>query len=194
MMRHCYLLFLILFTALVSAESYRGFLLTKDGYQLTGYLNVLQYSPGGNIITFTNDFGDEYHIHPFLVSGFGFNYRGESMRFVSRQHEGMWYFLQEEVRGKSISLFRLPKGGGRWVDDSMLRLFSTQPPEYYLEYGQGQFLAVPRSGYKRNLREFLSEASPGLAKKIGSKGYRYRDLRAIVVEFNERSSRKRRRL
>ncbi|CAH0999544.1 hypothetical protein LEM8419_00844 [Neolewinella maritima] len=193
-MRHYYLLILILFSSLASAESFRGFLLTKDGYQLTGYLNVLQYSPGGNIITFTNDFGDEYSIHPFLVSGFGFNYNGESMRFVSRQHEGMWYFLQEEVRGRSISLFRLPKGGGRWVDDSMLRMFSTPPPEYYLEYGQGEFLAVPRGGYKRNLREFLREASPELAKKIGSRGYRYRNMDAIVTEFNERSTRRRRRL
>ena len=193
-MRQLYLLTVFLLSLSLSAESYRGFLLTKDGYQLTGYLNVLQYSPGGNLITFTNDFGDEYHIHPFLVSGFGFNYNGESMRFVSRQHEGMWYFLQEEVRGRTISLFRLPKGGGRWVDDSMLRFFSTPPAEYYLEYGQRQFLAVPRAGYKRNLREFFAEASPALAKKIGSRGYRYKDMHDIVREFNERTGRKRRRL
>ncbi len=193
-MRHGYLLAFLLFSTLSFAESYRGFLLTKDGLQLTGYLNVLQYSPGGNIITFTNDFGDEYQIHPFLVSGFGFNYKGEAMRFVSRRHEGMWYFLQEEVRGRSISLFRLPRGGGRWVDDSMLRLFTDPPPEYYIEYAQGKFLAVPRSGYKRNLREFFREAFPELARKVGSKGYRYRDLHAIVTEFNLNSSRKRRRL
>ena len=193
-MRQLYLLTVFLLSLSLSAESYRGFLLTKDGYQLTGYLNVLQYTPGGNLITFTNDFGDEYHIHPFLVSGFGFNYNGEPMRFVSRQHEGMWYFLQEEVRGRTISLFRLPKGGGRWVDDSMLRFFSTPPAEYYLEYGQRQFLAVPRAGYKRNLREFFAEASPALAKKIGSRGYRYKDIHAIVREFNERTGRKRRRL
>lgn len=193
-MRQLYLLFFLLLTTLASAESFRGFLLTKDGYQLTGYLNVLQYSPGGNLITFTNDFGDEYMIHPFLVQGFGFNYKGEPMRFVSRRHEGMWYFLQEEVRGKTVSLFRLPTGSNRWVDDSMLRLFSEQPPEYYLEYGQGKFLAVPRGGYKRNLREFFREASPALSGKIGSRGYRYKDMHAIVREFNERSNRKRRRL
>ncbi|MCP9235917.1 hypothetical protein [Lewinella sp. JB7] len=193
-MRQLYLLPFLLLPVLLPAESYRGFLLTKDGHQLTGYLNVLQYSPGGNIITFTNDFGDEYQIHPFLVSGFGFNYHGEAMRFVSRRHEGMWYFLQEEVRGRAISLFRLPKGSGRWVDDSMLRLFREPPPEYYLEYGQGQFLPVPRGGYKRNLRAFFRQASPELAGKIGSRGYRYRDLHAIVTEFNTRSNRKRRRL
>jgi hypothetical protein len=175
-------------------NAYRGFLVTKDGHQLTGYLNVLQYAPGGNIITFTNDFGDEYIIHPFLVSGFGFNYDGETMRFVSRRHEGMWFFLQEEIRGRSISLFRLPRGGGHWVDDSMLRLFSSPPPEYYLEYGQGQFLGVPRMGYKRTLRQFFAETNPALADKIGSRGYRYRNLDTIVRECNELRSRKRRRL
>jgi hypothetical protein len=193
-MRQLYLLLFLLTATYLSAESFRGFLLTKDGYQLTGYLNILQYSPGGNIINFTNDFGDVYTIHPFLVQGFGFNYRGEPMRFVSRRHEGLWYFLQEEVRGKQVSLFRLPRGGSRWVDDSMLSLFTQQPPEYYFEHGRGQFLAVPRGGYKRNLREFFRESHPQLSKKIGKKGYRYRDMAAIVKECNERSKRKRRRM
>lgn len=194
-MRHIYLcLFLLICSLTAGAESYRGFLLTKDGVQLTGYLNVLQYSPGGNIITFTNDFGDEYTIHPFLVSGFGFNYEGKPMRFVSRYHEGLWYFLQEEVRGARINLFRLPQGRGGWVDDSMLRLFRVQPPEYYFEYGRGEFHPVPRSGYKRNLREFFRTANPRLAAKIGRKGYRYRDMATIVAEHNLRGNRKRRRM
>ena len=193
-MRQLYLTAILLFPLCLFAESYRGFLLTKDGHQLTGYLNVLVYSVSGNVITFTNDFGDEYTIHPFLVSGFGFNYDGKPLRFVSRRHEGMWYFLQEDVSGRSVSLFRLPRGGSRWIDDSMLRLFSEPPPEYYLEFGQGQFLAVPRTGYKRRLRDFFQDASPGLASKIGKRGYRYRDLPAIVQEFNERSRRKRKRL
>ncbi|THH40329.1 hypothetical protein [Neolewinella litorea] len=193
-MRQLYLLVFLLLTATVSADSFRGFLLTKDGYQLTGYLNILQYAPGGSLITFTNDFGDEYTIHPFLVSGFGFNYRGKPLRFVSRRHEGLWYFLQEEVRGRAVSLFRLPRGSGPWLDDRMLRVFSSPPPEYYFEYGQGKFLPIPRSGYKRNLRQFFRQASPQLADKIGSRGYRYRNMAEIVTEFNAQSNRKRRRL
>ena len=193
-MRHLYLLVFLLFTTPAFADSFRGFLMTKDGYQLTGYLNILQYAPGGNIITFTNDFGDEYTIHPFLVSGFGFNFNGEPMRFVSRRHEGLWYFLQEEVSGKGVTLFRLPRGGGEWLDDRMLRLFRDPPPEYYFEYGQGKFLPVPRGGYKRTLRDFFRQRNADLAAKIGTRGYRYRDMHAIVAEFNSRSDRKRRRL
>ncbi|WP_116127092.1 hypothetical protein [Lewinella sp. IMCC34183] len=193
-MRHLYLLAFLLVAAPGFADSFRGFLLTRDGYQLTGYLNILQYSPGGNTITFTNDFGDEYVIHPFLVKGFGFNYEGEAMRFVSRRHEGLWYFLQEEVQGRGITLFRLPQGGASWLDDRMLRLFRDPPPEYYFEYGEGKFLPVARMGYKRTLRQFFRQASPALADKIGSRGYRYRNMHEIVAEFNERSLRKRRRL
>lgn len=193
-MRHLYLLIFIVFASGLSAASYRGFLLTKDGYQLTGYLNVLQYSPGGNIITFTNDFGDVYTIHPFLVRGFGFKYKGESIRFVSRRHSGFWFFLQEEQAGRAINLLRLPDGTNRWVDDRLLRLFRTPPPRYYLEYGEGQILPVARNGYKRTLRDFFRDASPELADKIGSRGYRYRDMGLIVAEFNERSASRRRRL
>ena len=66
------------------ADSYRGFLLTKDDYQLTGYFNGIEYSPYGNFMTFTNDFGDVYAIHPMLVKGFGFTEDGKSVRYVSR--------------------------------------------------------------------------------------------------------------
>lgn len=188
------LLFLILLSFSLSAESLRGFLLTKDDYQLTGYFSVLEYSPTGNLITFTNDFGDVYSIHPMLVKGFGFSKDGTSFRFVSRFHEGQWFFLHEEVPGRALSLYRLPDGSNNWVDDSMLRLFSSPPPTYYFLYGDRKILPVPRVGFKRLLREFFSDASPDLAARIGKKGYRYRDLATIVKEFNLNSGQRRRRL
>jgi hypothetical protein len=178
----------------LGAESLRGFLLTKDNYQLTGYFNVLQYSPTGNLITFTNDFGDVYSIHPMLVKGFGFSKDGTSFRFISRFHEGQWFFLHEEVFGRALSLYRLPDGSNNWVDDSVLRLFQTPPATYYFLYGEGKLLAIPRVGYKRTLRDFFEKASPEMAGRIGKKGYRYRDLFDIVVQFNELKGRSRRRL
>ena len=93
-MRHIYTFLLVVALSFsLSAEAYRGFLLTKDDYQLTGYFNLIEYSPTGNFITFTNDFGDVYAIHPMLVKGFGFNEGGESVRYISRFHEGQWFFL-----------------------------------------------------------------------------------------------------
>ena len=40
----------------------------------------------------------------------------------------------------------------------------------------------------------MKERNPGLAKRIGKRGYRYRDLINIVAEYNVTSGRKRRRL
>ena len=104
-MRHLYTFLLVVALSFsLSAEAYRGFLLTKDDYQLTGYFNLIEYSPTGNFITFTNDFGDVYAIHPMLVKGFGFNEDGESIRYISRYHEGQWFFLREVEAGRHLRL------------------------------------------------------------------------------------------
>lgn len=187
------LLFFFSLTLSLSAEALRGFLLTKDNYQLTGYFNLLSYSPTGNLITFTNDFGDIYSIHPMLVKGFGFSKDGDSFRFVSRYHEGQWFFLREEVAGRSLSLYRLPDGSDQYVDDSMLRLFSLPPATYYFLYGDRKILPIPRTGFRRTLRDFFENTAPQLSAVIGKRGYRYRDLVTIVTEYNEiRGSRRRR--
>jgi len=56
-MRQLFTLVLIIgFWSAAQAAELRGFLLTKDNYQLTGYFNVIRYAPSGNLITFTNDF------------------------------------------------------------------------------------------------------------------------------------------
>ncbi len=194
-MRHTFtLLFIISLSCSLSAESLRGFLLTKDNYQLTGYFNLLEYSPTGNLITFTNDFGDIYSIHPMLVKGFGFSKDGTSFRFVSRFHEGQWFFLREEISGPALSLYRLPDGSDQYVDDRMLRLFAQQPATYYFLYGNRRILPIPRVGFRRALRDFFAESAPQLSAVVGKKGYRYKDLHTIVSEYNELKIRRRRRL
>jgi len=194
-MRTFYSLFLLLaLSVTLSASEYRGFLLTRDGIQLTGYFNLIQYSATGNYITFTNDFGDIYSIHPMLVRGFGFSKDGTSFRYISRFHNGQWYFLREEVYGRTLRLYRLPDNDNNWVDDSLLKLYTNPPPTFYIGYGEGKLLPVPRVGFKRTMRDFLATASPELARKIGKKGYRYRDLYAIIGQVNELTGRQRRRL
>ncbi len=194
-MRYFHTLLLVAFFSLsLCAEDYRGFLLTKDNHQLTGYFNLIEYSPTGNYITFTNDFGDVYSIHPMLVKGFGFNEDGQSIRFISRFFAGQWYFLRELASGRHISLYGLPDGSDRYVDDSMLRLFADPPPAYYLVNKRGEILPVPRVGYKKRLRQFMEQTNPELAKRVGKKGYRYKDMVNIVAEYNVTSGRRRRRL
>lgn len=188
------LIFIILCSATASAAELRGFLLTRDNYQLTGYFNVIRYAPTGNLITFTNDFGDVYSIHPMLVKGFGFSKDGLNYRFISRYHEGQWFFLRLEQDGRALRLFSLPDGSDQWVDDTMLQFFSEKPPAYWFEYGEQELLGIPRFGYKRIVKEFMEERSPSLAGKIGKKGFRYKDIHDIVNAYNELRGRRRRRL
>lgn len=192
-MRHLYLLLFLSCSLSLSAAQFRGFLLTKDGYKLTGYLEVVTYTLTGNTITFSNDFGDRYTIHPFLINGFGFSDDGESYRFVSRFSEGQWYFLQVVNDDRNLKLYSLPESR-KWVDDKLLRLISTPVPEYFIEPRGQTLIPVPRTAFKRVLREFCKPRYPELAKRIGKRGYRYKNIAGIIAEYNERNSRKRRRL
>jgi len=188
------LIFLLVFSWTANAAELRGFLLTHDNFELTGYFNIIRYAPSGNLITFTNDFGDVYSIHPMLVKGFGFSKNGLNYRFISRFHEGQWFFLRLEQDGRALRLFSLPDGSDQWVDDTMLRFFTDPPPTYWFEYGQQQLLGIPRFGFKRVVRAFMEENAPSLAGKIGKRGFRYKNIHEIVAAYNEMRRRKRRRL
>jgi len=193
--RYLFVLAIVFCISSLSAESFRGFLLTKDNYFLTGYINRIEYALTGVVIEFTNDFGDQYSIYPNLVNGFGFTKDGETFRYVSRYHEGRWLFLRALSTEGRLHLYRIPDGTKRWVDDSFLSLLPDQLPTYWLQFrGQVAFYPVRRSGFKRNLRALLADRAPALAAKIGSKGHRFRDLPKIVAAFNEQAKRSRKRL
>ena len=92
-----------------------------------------------------------------------------------------------------MSLYKLPDGTDKYVDASMLRRFATPPPTYYLRHGKDMY-PIPRAGFKRFMRDFMSNSNPNLASRIGRKGYRYKDIANIVAEYNVTSGRRRRRL
>ncbi|MEM9836391.1 MAG: hypothetical protein AAF828_07810, partial [Bacteroidota bacterium] len=133
----------------LGAESLRGFLLTKDNYRLTGYINKIEYSLTGIMIQFTNDFGDQYNIYPNLVNGFGFTNGGETFRYVSRYHEGRWLFLKAIDAGKRLSLFQSPDGKKRWVDDSFQTYVDNPLAEYWIQFRGNKLVPVQRAGFKR---------------------------------------------
>ncbi len=190
------LVFLLLNSAVIQAENFRGFLLTKDNYRLTGYINKIEYSLTGIVIQFTNDFGDRYRILPNLVKGFGFTAEdGEQHRYVSYYHQGRWLFLRSSsTAGKRLQLLTAPKGPKEFVDDSFQAYFAEPIPEYWLQLRGEEVLPVERTSFRRDLRAYLAATAPDLSMKIGKKGYRYRDLEFIVEEYNKRARRSSRRL
>ena len=179
-MRWIFTLFIsITVLSYVDAEAYRGFLHTKDDIHLTGYINFIQYRSNGLVIQFTNDFGDEYIIEPNRVAGFGFSADGdEVLRYVSRYHRGQWLFLRVVERGRKLDLYRVPDNNRRWVDGATYRYLGDPLPMFWVE-GRGRLMApVYRGGFRRFMREMLADA-PTVAEKIGSRGYRYRNLPEI---------------
>lgn len=197
-MKKLYFSFIFLLFTLVAiqAESFRGFLLTKDNYRLTGYINKIEYSLTGIVIQFTNDFGDRYNIFPNLVKGFGFtNEDGEQHRYVSYFHEGRWLFLRTSgTVAKRLQILYAPKGPKEFVDDSFQGYLANPIAEFWLQLRGESLIAVERIGFRRQLRDYLGTTAPDLAIKIGKKGYRYRDLESIVEEYNKRAKRSSRRL
>jgi hypothetical protein len=49
---------------------YPGFVLTLNGYQLTGQIGDIMEMNGNHSVIFMNDFGSIYSYHPRMISGF----------------------------------------------------------------------------------------------------------------------------
>lgn len=187
----CFLLLSVLGS--VYADAYRGFLHTKDDLHLTGYINFIQYRTNGLVIQFTNDFGDQYIIEPNRVAGFGFETDDRVMRYVSFFNEGRWLFLRVVERGRKLSLYRVPDDNSSWVDASTYQYLGSSLPDYWIRARNGDMIPIFRGGFKRTMRSLVADL-PQLAGKIGSRGYRYRNLEAIISEYNRSSRRANRRL
>ncbi|MEM8584324.1 MAG: hypothetical protein AAGF87_08650 [Bacteroidota bacterium] len=166
---------------------------TKDDLHLTGYINFIQYRTNGLVIQFTNDFGDEYIIEPNRVAGFGFETDDRVMRYVSFFNEGRWLFLRVVERGRKLSLYRVPDDNSSWVDASTYQYLGSSLPDYWIRARNGDMIPIFRGGFKRTMRSLVADL-PQLAGKIGSRGYRYRNLEAIISEYNRSSRRANRRL
>ncbi|PHI21680.1 hypothetical protein CEQ90_02395 [Lewinellaceae bacterium SD302] len=193
-MKQLYFVLALLFAGTLSAESLRGFLVTKDDLRLTGYVNQINYVVTGLEIEFTNDFGDRYYIYPNLVKGFGFTKDGQTFRYVSRYYDGRWYFLEILQRDKRMEFFQIPDGDDNWVNDRLLSLITEPISRYWLAIRGQALFPVHRVGFKRKLREYLQPTAPELAQKIGSKGYRYKNIHEIVAAYEESFKRSKRRL
>jgi hypothetical protein len=195
-MRRLYLsaLFALCLFGGLSAAAYKGYLVTKNNFHLTGFVQEVTYTPATITVTFANDFGNVYQIHPALVKGFAFVKDNQLFSYVSRYYRGQWYFLEVITDGELLSLYEIPPTSASWVDGSFQALSLLDLDRFWVQLRRQAIQPVKRWGFRKQMRRLLTLRQPELSRKIGSSGYRYRNLPEIVAECNERFRRKRRRL
>lgn len=183
-MKRLYLIIisLVFFHSSSIAEEFKGYIITHSGIRLTGKISTIFHSDFGSELTFINDFGTSYQIHPALIQGFAFrNEEDLNILYESRFAKGTWIFLEVIYRGKDMSLYKAPE-----ERVSIAHGFSTiELEEYWVDVPGGNMTPLTRYRYKRRFRRLVKKSEPEFARKIGKAGYKFKDLVKIIEEFNQ---------
>lgn len=182
-MKRLYILIIsfVFFHSSTFAEDFKGYIITHSGIRLTGKISTIFHSDFGSELTFINDFGTSYQIHPALIRGFAFRNENElNILYESRFTKGSWIFLEVIYRGQEMSLYKAPEERVSIAHGfSMIEL-----EEYWVDVPGGNMTPLTRYRYKRRFRRLVKKSEPELAKKIGKTGYKFKDLVKIIAEFN----------
>lgn len=189
------ILFLLLFAAAgLCTDPARGYIVTKNGKQLTGYISDIYHSEFRSIVVFINDFGSVYNIEAERIRGFVFSDKEGYTAFESKNCHNRWYFLRILEKGGEVNLYQSPEEEYTLrFENGMLKASSRSITEFWLEVdGRKQLINVNRLNFRRKLRRMFHKAeAPEFREKVGAEGYRFRNLPDIIREYNrERSIRR----
>ncbi len=187
-MRYIYLMLLCIALGHTAwGKVFEGYIVTHSGVRLTGQISKLRQTVYECSVAFTNEFGDEYTLHPRLIRGFVYASETDTVIFESKIIDNRWTFLRRIGHGRGISLYYGPEFTTSMIYDGTT--YTAEPisrNEYWLQIqGQPNVTPVYRWGFRSQMRRLVKERAPDLAKKIGKKGYRFRDLENIIEEYNE---------
>lgn len=166
---------------------YPGFVLTLNGYQLTGQIGDIMEMNGNHSVIFMNDFGSIYSYHPRMISGFFLKTETNSLFYESKYDGKNWLYLQLLFREKGVSLYQMPEDRIQWIyDKGMSRPFSYPVIEYFLDVSSlGNPIKLTRATYRKKLLMLFKKRNPDLAIKIGKPGYRFQNLPEIIRQFTQ---------
>ena len=186
-MRKLYLCLLFLcISTQAFADLYRGYIITLNGYHLTGQIGEIYLSDNQKRVVFINDFGTPYMISPRLIAGFSFRDGEEFVTFQSTIIQKKWAFLKVVSQGEGIKLLRTPEKETQIIADAYgLSTQVTRSNAYYLQLRRRKPIKVKRVGFKKQMTILLGKRAPDLVDKLGKKGYRYKDLQEIAKEYEE---------
>jgi hypothetical protein len=159
---------------------YPGFVLTLNGYQLTGQIGDIMEMNGNHTVIFMNDFGSIY-------SGFYLKTETNSFFYESKYDGKHWLYLQLLFREKGVSLYQLPVDRIQWIyDKGMSKPFSYPVIEYFLDVSSlGNPIKLTRATYRKKLMLLFKKRNLDLASKIGKPGYRFQNLPEIIRQFTQ---------
>ena len=173
---------LFIFCSSTFAEDFKGYIITHSGIRLTGKISTIFHSDFGSELTFINDFGTSYQLHPALIRGFAFKKEEDkNILFESRYTKGKWVFLEVIYRGEDMSLYKAPEEKVSVAHG----LTTIRLEEYWVDVPGGNMTPLTRFRYKRRFRRLVKKTEPALAKKIGKAGYKFNNLVRIIEEFNQ---------
>lgn len=170
---------------LIASDSYKGYLITKDNFHLTGFIKTVSVTALGTLLEFTNDFGTTYIIHPALVKGFAFKEGDKTYIYLSRYYKRGWYFLQVRYIGSLLSLYEAPALNDEWVKSLPAGLAGTPTERFWIQRRNGSILPITRFGFRRKMRRYLGKEIELMDPESSKKFFRYRNLEEIVRQINE---------
>jgi hypothetical protein len=188
-MRHLYLFivfsFSISYLAAQMPQPLQGYIVTKNNYQLTGSIGTIDHSSYGTMVEYINDFGTPYFLHPALIKGFVF-YEGPAIRaYESKRWQDSWYFLKVQYGGDNISLLQTPELQTSYnFRNGQLYTRTRKSVQYWISMSDGFIQPLKRLGFRSQMKRLIRDVSPQLARKIGSKGYRFQNLYTILEEYD----------
>lgn len=166
---------------------YPGFVLTLNGYQLTGQIGDIMEMNGNHSVIFVNDFGSIYSYHPRMIGGFYLKTETNALFYESKFDGKHWLYLQLLFREKGVSLYQLPVDRIQWIyDKGISRPFTYPVIEYFLDVSSlGNPIKLTRATYRKKLMMLFKKRNLDLASKIGKPGYRFQNLPEIIRQFTQ---------
>ncbi|MEM6380396.1 MAG: hypothetical protein AAF705_19560 [Bacteroidota bacterium] len=181
----CLLLFQMIAVS-ASAELYKGYIITLNGYHLTGQIGEIYMNEDRKHVVFVNDFGTPYMISPRLIAGFAYDNGERLVTFNSIILDKKWAFMELLSEGEGLKLLKSPEKEIEYVIDAYgLSTAQVKGNKYFIQLRKRKPVQVKRLGFRKQMKQLLGRRAPYLAKKIGTKGYRYNNIEDIAREYLE---------
>ncbi len=177
-------IFLLLSNLLIGNNPGKDFLITLNGAKLTGNVKDLSLSNNKSHLSFENDFGDVYTIHPATINGFTFDENGETSLYESKFVGGTWQFLKVEKKGQALTLYKSSERQLKFINSNEAPIVEKEKAiQIWLQFAKEQPFKIHRLTFKSTLKKKMA-AFPEIVDRLGKRGFKYNNLPSIVELYN----------